>query len=104
MQVSVLNVRFCHVFAGSKIQQLGATLFILFFFCLVAASSRRSSLFYFVLFLQMSITKCDFLVDLETERETEREPNFVKRAKDWEVVLKKPFLDAERWVKPSSVS
>jgi len=44
----------------------------------------------------ISITKCDFLVDLETQRETEREPNFVKRAKDWEVVLKKPFLDAER--------
>ncbi|XP_020605247.1 alpha-1,2-mannosyltransferase ALG9-like [Orbicella faveolata] len=44
----------------------------------------------------ISITKCDFLVDLETQRETEREPNFVKRTKDWEVVLKKPFLDAER--------
>ncbi|RMX59413.1 hypothetical protein pdam_00013024 [Pocillopora damicornis] len=44
----------------------------------------------------MSISKCDFLVDLETERETELEPNFVKRTKDWEVVLQKPFLDAER--------
>lgn len=44
----------------------------------------------------MSISKCDFLVDLETEKETELEPDFVKRTKDWEVVLKKPFLDAER--------
>ena len=33
---------------------------------------------------------------METQRETEREPNFVKRAKDWEVLLRKPFLDAER--------
>jgi len=44
----------------------------------------------------ISITKCDFLVDLETEKETELEPNFVKRTKEWEVVIKKPFLDAER--------
>ena len=50
----------------------------------------------FFAFLQMSISKCDFLVDLEAERETELEPNFVKRTKDWEVVLQKPFLDAER--------
>jgi len=35
-------------------------------------------------------------VDLETEKETELEPNFVKRTKEWEVVIKKPFLDAER--------
>jgi len=44
----------------------------------------------------ISVSKCDFLVDLATERETEREPNFEKRFKEWEVVIKKPFLDAER--------
>lgn len=44
----------------------------------------------------ISITKCDFLVDLETDRETEHEPNFVKRTKEWEVMIKKPFLDAKR--------
>ncbi|CAH3172536.1 unnamed protein product [Porites lobata] len=44
----------------------------------------------------ISVTKCDFLVDLETGRETEREPDFAKRTKEWEVLLKKPFLDAER--------
>ena len=46
--------------------------------------------------VQVSISKCDFLVDLETEQTTKREPNFAKREKEWEVVLKKPFLDAER--------
>ncbi|XP_068686572.1 alpha-1,2-mannosyltransferase ALG9-like [Montipora foliosa] len=44
----------------------------------------------------ISVSKCDFLVDLATERQTEREPNFVKRFKEWEVVIKKPFLDADR--------
>ncbi|XP_015748741.1 PREDICTED: alpha-1,2-mannosyltransferase ALG9-like [Acropora digitifera] len=44
----------------------------------------------------ISVSKCDFLVDLATERETDREPNFEKRFKEWEVVIKKPFLDAER--------
>lgn len=38
-------------------------------------------------------------MDLATERETEREPNFEKRFKEWEVVIKKPFLDAERCVR-----
>ena len=47
---------------------------------------------------KISVTKCDFLVDLETGRETEREPDFAKRTKEWEVLLKKPFLDAERLV------
>ena len=38
-------------------------------------------------------------MDLATERETDREPNFEKRFKEWEVVIKKPFLDAERCVR-----
>ena len=50
-------------------------------------------------FWQISVSKCDFLVDMATERETEREPNFEKRFKEWEVVIKKPFLDAERCVR-----
>ena len=55
-----------------------------------------------ILLQQISLTKCDFLVDLETERETEQEPNFVKRTKEWEVIIKKPFLDTERWVTTNS--
>ena len=50
-------------------------------------------------FWQISVSKCDFLVDLATERETDREPNFEKKFKEWEVVIKKPFLDAERCVR-----
>ena len=44
----------------------------------------------------ISVSKCDFLVDLATERKTKREPNFEKRFKEWEVVIKKPFLEVER--------
>ena len=63
---------------------------------MVEVLSLKASLIGIFVLFKISVTKCDFLVDLETGRETEREPDFAKRTKEWEVLLKKPFLDAER--------
>lgn len=39
---------------------------------------------------------CDFLLDLNTERYTELEPNYVARKDEWRVLKTLPFLNAER--------
>lgn len=41
-------------------------------------------------------TDCDFLLDLNTERYTDMEPNYAARKDEWTVLKSLPFLNAER--------
>lgn len=41
-------------------------------------------------------TKCHFLFDLDTGKETELEPNYAKNTKEWTVLKGLPFLNAEK--------
>ncbi|XP_031548781.1 alpha-1,2-mannosyltransferase ALG9-like isoform X2 [Actinia tenebrosa] len=42
------------------------------------------------------LNQCHFLVDMDTGRETAREPNYSKQKNRWAVIATKPFLDNER--------
>uniref|UniRef100_A0A8U8B2I6 Mannosyltransferase n=1 Tax=Geospiza parvula TaxID=87175 RepID=A0A8U8B2I6_GEOPR len=46
--------------------------------------------------LQMDISKCHYLVDLDTAAETPREPRYSSHREEWVTIAYKPFLDASR--------
>lgn len=48
-------------------------------------------------FLQIDISKCHYLVDLDTAAETPREPRYSSNKEDWVTIAYKPFLDASRY-------
>lgn len=48
-------------------------------------------------FLQIDISKCHYLVDLDTAAETPREPRYSANKDDWVTIAYKPFLDASRY-------
>ena len=49
-------------------------------------------------FLQINISKCYCLVDLESAAETPREPTYSSNKEEWVTIAYKPFLDASRYV------
>ena len=48
--------------------------------------------------LQIDISKCHYLVDLDTMRETPREPKYSSNREEWINLAYRPFLDASRYV------
>ncbi|XP_011240682.1 alpha-1,2-mannosyltransferase ALG9 isoform X10 [Mus musculus] len=44
----------------------------------------------------IDISKCHYLVDLDTMRETPREPNYSSHREEWVSLAHRPFLDASR--------
>ncbi|ERE77083.1 alpha-1,2-mannosyltransferase ALG9 [Cricetulus griseus] len=46
----------------------------------------------------IDISKCHYLVDLDTMRETPREPNYSSNREEWISLAHRPFLDASRCV------
>lgn len=46
--------------------------------------------------LQVDISKCHYLVDLDTATETPREPRYSSNKEEWVTIAYKPFLDASR--------
>ncbi|XP_021062594.1 alpha-1,2-mannosyltransferase ALG9 [Mus pahari] len=44
----------------------------------------------------IDISKCHYLVDLDTMRETPREPNYPSHREEWVSLAHRPFLDASR--------
>ena len=46
--------------------------------------------------LQIDISKCHYLVDLDTMRETPREPKYSSNREEWINLAYRPFLDASR--------
>ncbi|NXD42717.1 ALG9 mannosyltransferase, partial [Copsychus sechellarum] len=44
----------------------------------------------------VDISKCHYLVDLDTARETPREPRYSSSREEWVTIAYKPFLDASR--------
>lgn len=46
--------------------------------------------------LQIDISKCHYLVDLDTAAETPREPRYSSSKEEWLTIAYKPFLDASR--------
>ncbi|XP_047486445.1 alpha-1,2-mannosyltransferase ALG9-like [Penaeus chinensis] len=44
----------------------------------------------------ISLSSCHFLIDLDSEEETEREPRYTKRTTDWITLHSVPFMDAQR--------
>ncbi|GAB1294196.1 Alpha-1,2-mannosyltransferase ALG9 [Apodemus speciosus] len=44
----------------------------------------------------IDISKCHYLVDLDTMRETPREPNYSSNREEWVSLAHRPFLDASR--------
>lgn len=44
----------------------------------------------------IDISKCHYLVDLDTAAETPREPRYSAIKEDWVTIAYKPFLDASR--------
>ncbi|XP_045153677.1 alpha-1,2-mannosyltransferase ALG9 [Echinops telfairi] len=46
----------------------------------------------------IDINKCHYLVDLDTSRETPREPNYSSNREKWISLASRPFLDASRWI------
>lgn len=47
---------------------------------------------------QIDISKCHYLVDLDTMRETPWEPNYSSNKEEWISLAHRPFLDASRYV------
>lgn len=45
---------------------------------------------------QVDISKCHYLVDLDTMRETPWEPNYSSNKEEWISLAHRPFLDASR--------
>lgn len=50
------------------------------------------------LHLQIDISKCHYLVDLDTMGETPREPKYSSNREEWISLAYRPFLDASRYV------
>lgn len=46
--------------------------------------------------LQIDISKCHYLVDLDTAAESPREPRYSSNREEWVTIAYKPFLDASR--------
>lgn len=46
--------------------------------------------------LQFDISKCHYLVDLDTATEAPREPRYAANKDEWVSVAYKPFLDSSR--------
>ncbi|KAF2977003.1 hypothetical protein EK904_013658 [Melospiza melodia maxima] len=44
----------------------------------------------------MDISKCHYLVDLDTAAESPREPRYSSHREEWVTIAYKPFLDASR--------
>jgi hypothetical protein len=49
------------------------------------------------LFLQVNVTSCHYLVDLDAPVEAEHEPLYSRNEKDWQVLISAKFLDSQRY-------
>lgn len=47
--------------------------------------------------MQVDIRHCHYLVDLDTEEETPREPRYAANKEEWNIIAYKPFLQASRY-------
>uniref|UniRef100_A0A8C9FZY3 Mannosyltransferase n=1 Tax=Pavo cristatus TaxID=9049 RepID=A0A8C9FZY3_PAVCR len=62
------------------------------YYCSEPAGNKQQESF----FLQIDISKCHYLVDLDTAAETPREPRYSSNKEEWVTIAYKPFLDASR--------
>ncbi len=47
---------------------------------------------------QVELKQCHYLVDLATETEAPREPQYATNKEEWSIIAEKPFLDTTRQV------
>lgn len=47
---------------------------------------------------QVELKQCHYLVDLATETEAPREPQYAANKEEWSIIADKPFLDTTRQV------
>lgn len=52
---------------------------------------------YLVVFVQVDVKQCHYLVDLETDEETPLEPRYSTNKEEWSVIAFKPFLQTSRF-------
>lgn len=45
---------------------------------------------------QVNISRCHYLIDLDTQTDTKFEPNYSTNAEEWTVLYSVPFLEASR--------
>lgn len=50
------------------------------------------------MFSQVELKQCHYLVDLVTDTEAPREPQYAANKEEWSIIADKPFLDTTRQV------
>ena len=50
-----------------------------------------------IMYLQFPLDKCHFLVDLDLSETTPLQPRYSRDTARWETLVKRPFLDANRF-------